>query len=105
MRKKISNAGLIVLISCGVMTGCKQAPQTQTNAKYAIMSVAPSNETVQSSYSVSIRGRQDIDIYPQVSGTITRLCVTEGEAVKKDRSYSSSTRFLIRQLCKQPWPM
>ena len=47
------------------------------------MSVAPSNETVQSSYSVSIRGRQDIDIYPQVSGTITRLCVTEGEAVKK----------------------
>lgn len=83
MRKKISNAGLIVLISCGVMTGCKQAPQTQTNAKYAIMSVAPSNETVQSSYSVSIRGRQDIDIYPQVSGTITRLCVTEGEAVRK----------------------
>lgn len=83
MRKKISNAGLILLISCGVMTGCKQAPQTQGNAQYATMNVATSDQTLQSSYSASIRGRQDIDIYPQVSGTITRLCVAEGDAVKK----------------------
>ena len=34
-------------------------------------------------YSATIRGRQDIDIYPQVSGTIERLCVTEGEVVRK----------------------
>ena len=33
------------------------------------------------SYSASIRGRQDIDIYPQVSGTISRLCVQEGQKV------------------------
>ena len=28
-----------------------------------------------------IRGRQDIDIMPQVSGTLTKLCVTEGQKV------------------------
>lgn len=33
-------------------------------------------------YSASIRGRQDVDIMPQVSGRITRLCVREGEQVK-----------------------
>lgn len=83
MRKKISNAGLILLISCSAMTGCKQAPQTQGNATYAVMNVVTSDQTLKSSYSASIRGRQDIDIYPQVSGTITRLCVSEGDAVKK----------------------
>lgn len=30
---------------------------------------------------MSVRGRQDIDIYPQVSGTISRLCVQEGQKV------------------------
>ena len=34
------------------------------------------------SYSASIRGRQDVDIIPQVSGRIIRLCVKEGEQVK-----------------------
>ena len=34
-------------------------------------------------YSATIRGRQDIDIYPQVSGFLTRLCVEEGQAVRK----------------------
>ena len=31
----------------------------------------------------TIRGRQDIDIYPQVSGTIEKLCVTEGQKVRR----------------------
>ena len=35
------------------------------------------------SYSATIRGRQDIDIYPQVSGTIEKLCVTEGQKVRR----------------------
>ena len=41
-------------------------------------SVAELRET----YSASIRGLQDVDIIPQVSGRIIRLCVKEGEQVK-----------------------
>lgn len=37
---------------------------------------------VQETYSAAIRGRQDVDIIPQVSGRITRLCVKEGERVR-----------------------
>ena len=33
------------------------------------------------SYSATIRGRQDVDIMPQISGRITRLCVKEGTRV------------------------
>lgn len=37
---------------------------------------------LEETYSASIRGRQDVDIIPQVSGRIIRLCVKEGEQVK-----------------------
>lgn len=45
------------------------------------------NKELTTPYSATIRGRQDIDIYPQVSGTIERLCVTEGEVVRKDNYF------------------
>jgi membrane fusion protein (multidrug efflux system) len=37
---------------------------------------------LQNTYSATIRGRQDIEIYPQVAGKLTRLCVTEGQVVR-----------------------
>ena len=55
----------------------------QMKASYATMKVSTANKELTTPYSATIRGRQDIDIYPQVSGTIERLCVTEGEVVRK----------------------
>ncbi len=83
MRRKISDVGLIILVSCGVLTGCGNSSQTQTGSQYATMTIATQDKSLESSYSASIQGRQDIEIYPQVSGTITRLCVAEGDIVKK----------------------
>lgn len=45
------------------------------------MTVAPDSVEIKESYSASIQGRQDIDIYPQVSGRIVKLSVTEGQRV------------------------
>lgn len=65
-------------------TSCKQAPQGQmNNAGYATMTVTTADKELSTSYSATIRGRQDIDILPQVSGTIERLCVSEGEKVRR----------------------
>ena len=50
---------------------------------YATMKVSTADKELTTPYSATIRGRQDIDIYPQVSGTIERLCVTEGQVVRK----------------------
>lgn len=66
-----------------VLVSCKQTPQAPINANYATMKVEVSDKNFSTSYSATIRGRQDIDIYPQVSGTIKRLCVTEGEKVRE----------------------
>ena len=72
------------VIGCTLwMSSCKQAPEAQTSANYAIMKVTTADKELSTSYSATIRGRQDIDIYPQVSGTIERLCVSEGEKVRK----------------------
>ena len=58
---------LIGIVGCTVwMASCKQAPDAGVKSSYAV-----------------IRGRQDIDIYPQVSGTIEKLCVTEGQKVRR----------------------
>lgn len=76
---------LMAVIGCTTMwmASCKHAPDAQMKASYATMKVSTANKELTTSYSATIRGRQDIDIYPQVSGTIERLCVTEGEVVRK----------------------
>ena len=50
------------------------------------MKVETTDKELSTSYSATIRGRQDIDIYPQVSGTIEKLCVTEGQKVRRGQS-------------------
>lgn len=44
-------------------------------------------------YPATIRGRQDIEIYPQVSGKIVKVAVTEGERVRRGQ-----TLFIIDQV-------
>jgi len=74
----------MVLVGCAALAAsCKQAPAAQTEAEYAVLRVSPSDKVLSTTYSATIRGRQDIDIYPQVSGFLTQLCVEEGQAVRK----------------------
>ena len=52
-------------------------------AEYQTLKIDTVDRELQTNYSATIRGRQDIDIYPQVSGTLTKLCVVEGQTVKR----------------------
>lgn len=76
-------SGIGVGIFCLVANSCKEQPATMADNTYKVLKVSTSDKTISSSYSATIRGRQDIDIYPQVSGFITKLCVEEGQAVRK----------------------
>lgn len=69
---------------------------TMGPGQYAVITVATSDREIPTTYSATIRGRQDIAIYPQVSGTISELCVNEGQKVSKGRPSSQSTRFPTR---------
>ncbi|MCF0182839.1 MAG: efflux RND transporter periplasmic adaptor subunit [Bacteroidaceae bacterium] len=57
------------------------------------MKVATANRELNTTYSASIQGRQDISIYPQVGGTLQQLLVTEGQRVSKGQ-----TLFIIDQV-------
>ena len=70
-------ASFMAAVSCG------QAPTAMGPAEYAVMTIATTDREIPINYSATIRGRQDIAIYPQVSGTIFELCVNEGQTVSK----------------------
>ena len=83
-----------VLLCCIVLFGsCAQKKSEQTVSYHKTMKVLPRDITLQNSYPAAIRGKQDIDILPQVSGFITELCVKEGQRVK-----SGQTLFVIDQV-------
>lgn len=77
--------GQVLIICCMLgMLSCKKGTNEPLKANYALMTIsADADKEVMTSYSASIEGRQDIKIYPQVSGYIEKLNVTEGEHVRR----------------------
>jgi len=83
--KKIS-LGILMLV-CLLMQGCKpKQTGMMPGGGYKTMTVTKTDKVLDDQYSASIKGRQDIQIYPQVAGTLTKLCVTEGQVVRKGQS-------------------
>lgn len=81
-RTWIAGVTLAILLAAS-LTACKNEQKEQeTGQTLPVMVVASRSVEFQETYSASIRGRQDVDIMPQVSGRITRLCVKEGERVR-----------------------
>ena len=74
-------------------TACGEAPKAPTALPYASQTIEYTSAEVQSLYSASIRGRQDIHIMPQVGGTISKVAVNEGELVREGQ-----TLFVIDQV-------
>ena len=91
MKQTIMKAA--VWACCLAAVACGQAPSAMGPGEYAVLTVATTNREIPTNYSATIRGRQDIDIYPQVSGTIWQLCVNEGQRVSKGQ-----TLFIIDQV-------
>lgn len=90
MKKNICFAAML---SALLSVGCKEAPQTQQAVPYASMTLTTSDAEIETQFSASIRGRQDIQIMPQVGGTISKVCVTEGQEVR-----NGQTLFVIDQV-------
>ena len=50
------------------------------------MEVTRGTRTLNQNYTAVINGRQSVEIRPQVSGTITQICIDEGAKVKKGQT-------------------
>lgn len=90
MTKKIGklNVWLMLLVGCAMgITSCKTETKENTQKGYNLVTLtADTDKEIMTSYSASIEGMQDIDIYPQVSGYIEKLNVSEGDVVRREKS-------------------
>ena len=68
----------VLLMACGGNQDINEAP-----AEYPVISVSRCTIETTESYPATIQGRQVVELYPQVSGTISKLLVKEGERVKQ----------------------
>lgn len=73
----------VVALCALIASGCRQQAAYEELREMPVMAVSPADSVIVSNqYSATIRGRQDVDIYPQLSGKLTRVCVKEGQEVK-----------------------
>lgn len=74
-----------LMLCMPLLATCSNQPSQNENVaqNYGVESVKTDSVTVFESYSATVKGQQDVEIYPQVSGTISKLYVNEGEIVKK----------------------
>ena len=63
---------MMTVICSATLAACGSAPVVQPQSEYQVMTISTTDKELQTIYSAAIRGRQDIDIYPQVSGTLTK---------------------------------
>ena len=69
-----------VLASCG--GGKSGGKPNFGDNEYAVRTVQGQNAELQTTYPATIKGIQDVEIRPKISGFITKLCVKEGQQVK-----------------------
>lgn len=67
-----------------LFSACKQDGNVSgTSNDYPLMTLKPEDRELTVRYSAVIEGKQDVEIRPQVSGSITRVLVEEGARVRK----------------------
>ena len=74
--------GMSLLTACGNSQGGAKLGDNE----FAVLALDASSSDQTTSYPATIRGTQDIEIRPQVSGFIVKLCVDEGATVRKGQA-------------------
>lgn len=89
------NVSSLLGLSCFVFlsSGCKSETIQMSIPEYESMAIALSDVEVVEKFPAAIKGCQDVDIYPQISGKLTSVEIVEGQHVKKDQ-----TLFVIDQV-------
>ena len=84
---------LLIVFAGLTMASCKNGTIEEKTSDYKILTVKLENRTFMQEYSARLDGQQVVEVRPQVSGLITRICIDEGQKVKKGQ-----TLFVIDQV-------
>jgi membrane fusion protein (multidrug efflux system) len=76
-------SGTMVILLLLPLYSCSKKQQSQSVSTYKTLTVEKSSATFQKEYSCTLEGVQAVEVRPQVSGTIKKICVREGANVKR----------------------
>lgn len=68
------------LVSCG---NARKDSSGDAPKEYPLMAVEPEDRNLSVSYTAVLQGCQDVEVRPEVSGLITKVCFEEGARVRK----------------------
>lgn len=74
---------MVFAFSATALLSCGNKMKLPNDNEYGVRTLTTSSTTLNNTYPATIRGKQDIEIRPKISGFITRLCVDEGSVVHK----------------------
>lgn len=85
MQKVLFPALIAAMVLCA---SCGNQPSKQAKAPvdYPTMKITTANQVLTTSYAATVTGCQTVEIRPQVSGTLTQICIKEGDAVRKGQT-------------------
>lgn len=84
MRKSNSLMWAVVIgTAISGLTACGIDMPQETQSSYETMTVEKSDIELPYKFSARMKGQNDVTVTPQVSGQLTKICVTEGQQVKK----------------------
>lgn len=75
--------GLVLFAGSFFAVSCGNGANTEQQQEYPAIMVGQSDVTIEDVFSATIEGRQDVEIYPQLSGKISKVCIKEGQHVKE----------------------
>ena len=84
---------LSAIMAFGMLACSGEKKKSHDAAQYQTMIVGKKDMTLERQYTARLQGRQIVEIRPQVSGCITRICINEGDPVRKGQ-----TLFIIDQV-------
>ncbi len=73
-----------LLLAALALGACSQKQEASTTEnEFETATITRQSINLNSRYSATLKGKQDVEIRPQVTGTITEICVNEGAIVHK----------------------
>ena len=87
MRKKnFMTWAVAIATAVSGLTACGIDMPQQTDSSFETMTVKKSDIELPYKFSARMKGKNDVTVMPQVSGQLTKICVTEGQQVKKGQT-------------------
>ncbi len=92
MKKQMMKRTLMISTVVGMLTACGLDMPKETKTSFETMTIEKKDIVIPIRYSAKMKGQTDVTVTPQVSGQLTKICVTEGQQVK-----NGQTLFVIDQ--------